>query len=258
MSLFAVMRCIISFVSPLGWLVSDVQGWAWLDWCWWLLILTKVRAWRCEGAFVVCSHLVACSHLSSPSVSRCFSSLMSQSINDWCHPVGLDSSFTCSLLHSCSKGSAPGPHAQQTVLHFLRSSVAFGKSKASFLLHHLIFFLCSFLTANIWAVPSLVILHENQCFSSVCAPPFTAIPRSTGRKKKHFLAAEAVIPCCQDSLYCRKLHLFLPSIVYWRPQRAQLCIFANQWSCIWLPMDQHFFLLEAKGEERLHKYVYPP
>lgn len=59
--------------------------------------------------------------------------------------------------------------------------------------------------------------------------------------KKHFLAAEAVIPCCQNSLYCRKLHLFLPSVVHWRPQRAQLCIFANQWNCVWLPMDQQFF-----------------
>lgn len=95
---------------PPDWLDSYVQGWAWLGWTPMTpLFFSRIGTQQCEGSFVVCC-------TGSPSVSLCLSSHMCQSINDWCLPAGLDASFTCSLPHSCSVNSAPGPMQEHTAL----------------------------------------------------------------------------------------------------------------------------------------------
>lgn len=98
--------CLVVIVSAAG---LGRPGWTQMT-----LRLYNVRTEQCEVLFV--PHFTG-----SPSVSSCFSSQMCQSINDWCLPVGLDSSFTCSLRHSCSVG----PNARHPIIP------DFGKSYAS-------------------------------------------------------------------------------------------------------------------------------
>lgn len=107
-----VLCCIISFLPPLGWLDSHVLGWAWPGWtAMTLLLLNEVRTQQWRSVFVVCSLLALLLSLSNLSSQIC------QSINDWFLPLGLDSSFTCSLPHSCSVSSTQTHIHEHTALH---------------------------------------------------------------------------------------------------------------------------------------------
>lgn len=79
--------------------------------------------------------------------------------------------------------------------------------------------------------------------------------------KSHFSAAEAVIPCCQSPLYCRScicssLVLSIDGVGAAGASTGTIMpLHKPAKNCISLHMDQRF--LDAKGEERLNKYVYP-
>lgn len=79
--------------------------------------------------------------------------------------------------------------------------------------------------------------------------------------KSHFSAAEAVIPCCQSPLCCRSficssLVLSIDGVGAAGASTGTIMPLHNPAkNCISLHMDQRF--LDAKGEERLNKYVYP-
>lgn len=206
---------------------------------------------------------------------------MCRSINDWCLPVGLDSSFTCSLPHSCSVSMNTQPWT--TWYQLLRGYVVFGVSKGwcitclGLCMNHLslsiplsvCFFFIHWDEIQEWQISpdcgfasflpciAMHICFRLTVFNSIYAQPFIAIPRSTGIKS-HFSAAEAVIPCCQSPLYCRScICSSLVLSIEWElqePRQAQLCCLTNQQNCISLHMNQCF--LDAKGWDRLDKYVY--
>lgn len=57
-------------------------------------------------------------------LSFCLSSQMCHSVNDWCLPVGLDSSVTCNLPHSCSVSTDPHAWTHSSAHHNTSSSEA--------------------------------------------------------------------------------------------------------------------------------------
>lgn len=163
-------------------------------------------------------------------LSSCFSLLlpsqMRQSINDWCLPAGLDSSFTWSLSHSCSASSAPGRHVELCgfsffvcfflkVLNLIHLHPVF-----SFLLN---FFLCMFVSfvtgrgkVSEGQISPDAILYENQCFHSACPTLYCRSPEHGNKKKKLLFSCRGCNSMLSGPIVLQKLHLLSPSIVYCR------------------------------------------
>lgn len=194
----------------------------------------------------------------SPSV---VSSQMCHSINDWCPPSGLDSSFTCSLPHSCSLSLSAGlacvsVQLPPTRYELLRGWCGFRKSPKANVSNASV---CTWTISPSWAYSSACLLLFHRlggdrgsdgsvqmllCLvSAFCifvlesvgaiiqyvSHPFIVIPRSKGIKKSHFSAAEAVIPCCQSPLCCGGCICSSPELsIEEAPQQAQWCRFINE------------------------------
>lgn len=171
-------------------------GWAGLGWSLMTVTSQQGQTQQREGAFVVCSLLALLLFLFACSLS----------IHQWLiSPAGLDSSFTCSLPHSCSKSLAPGPLGVSGAVWFSESPKPDLSASNVFLsIKCLSPYVCFFCYSEDFAVTrsvQMLVCMRIGAFIQ-CVPPFIAVPWST-EIKSHFLAAEAVIPCCQGPLYCR-------------------------------------------------------
>ena len=204
-----------------------------------------------------------------PSVSLCPPSQMCHSINDWCLPIGLDSSFTCSLLHSCSLSSAPAhmhEHTEPCAAEYklLRGVVVFTESKRlMYHMHHALNHFASsislpaeFPPLHVWIYRSgedSADTHESRrklclfsnlfmrinAFIQYMSAHYCHFPRST-QLKRHFSAAEAIIPCCQSLLCCRSCICSGLVLCIWCGGSLQ-CSFTHQWNSVSLHMNLFLF-----------------